>query len=252
MNGVFGAVAVTAAAAVVGWPRLGAVVRERLTSIWLPRPVEFAARLRHLLHQAPRLRSAIVLAFVAGTGAWALAGPVAAVVAGTYGGLALRAVVLRAQRRAAAVARARGLDHLADLAAEVRAGLPAPTGARMSIVDIVEPLRARAAAAVRLAEATGAPLAELFERIEADGRAADRAAATAAAQSAGARATVWLLAVLPVAGLAIGYGVGADPLAVLLHTPLGAGCAIGALGLQVAGLAWVHRLVDGPADRRSP
>jgi len=116
----------------------------------------------------------------------------------------------------------------------------------------VEPLRARAAAAVRLAEATGAPLAELFERIEADGRAADRAAATAAAQSAGARATVWLLAVLPVAGLAIGYGVGADPLAVLLHTPLGAGCAIGALGLQVAGLAWVHRLVDGPADRRSP
>jgi tight adherence protein B len=113
--------------------------------------------------------------------------------------------------------------------------------ARTSIVDCGD---GRASAAVTLAETTGAPLADLLERIEADGRAADRAAAVASAQSAGARTTAWLLGALPAAGIALGYGVGADPLKVLLHTPLGAVCATAALALQVAGLAWVGRLAD--------
>ena len=65
---------------------------------------------------------------------------------------------------------------------------------------------------------------------------------SAAAQAAGARATAWLLAGLPVGGIALGYGIGVDALDVLLHTPIGAGCAIAAAALQLAGLAWAERL----------
>jgi tight adherence protein B len=94
----------------------------------------------------------------------------------------------------------------------------------------------------RLADQTGAPLADLLERVEADARALDRIRAVAAAQAAGTRATAWLLAALPAGGIALGYAIGADPLRVLLHTPLGAGCACGAIALQFAGLAWAGRI----------
>ncbi|WP_435830186.1 hypothetical protein [Micromonospora echinospora] len=101
-------------------------------------------------------------------------------------------------------------------------------------------------AAIRLADRTGAPLAELVERIEADMRAMDRGLAAAAAQAAGARATAWLLAALPLGGIALGYGIGVDPLRVLLHTPVGAGCAVAATALQVVGLLWAERLGATP------
>ncbi len=99
-----------------------------------------------------------------------------------------------------------------------------------------------ARAAVRLADRTGAPLAELVERIEADARSTDRGLAAAAAQAAGARATAWLLAALPLGGIGLGYGIGVDPLQVLLYTPIGGGCAIAAVALQVVGLLWAERL----------
>jgi Flp pilus assembly protein TadB len=103
-------------------------------------------------------------------------------------------------------------------------------------------LARRASAALTLAERTGAPLAELLDRVEADARAADRVAAGLTAQSAGARATALLLAGLPGAGLALGVTIGADPVHVLLHEPVGAACALGALALQLTGLAWSQRL----------
>nr|WP_267900712.1 hypothetical protein [Micromonospora craterilacus] len=103
-----------------------------------------------------------------------------------------------------------------------------------------------ARAAVRLADRTGAPLAELVERIEADARSTDRGLAAAGAQAAGARATAWLLAALPLGGIGLGYGIGVDPLDVLLHTPIGGGCAIAAVALQVVGLLWAERLGTVP------
>ncbi|MDG4795353.1 hypothetical protein [Micromonospora sp. WMMD1082] len=102
-------------------------------------------------------------------------------------------------------------------------------------------------AAIRLADRTGAPLAELVERIEADARSTDRGLAAAAAQAAGARATAWLLAALPLGGIGLGYGIGVDPLQVLLYTPIGGGCAIVAVGLQVIGLLWADRLAVSPS-----
>ena len=73
-------------------------------------------------------------------------------------------------------------------------------------------------------------------------RSLDRTRAAAEAQAAGARVSALMLAALPVAGVGLGFAVGIDPFAVLLHTPLGAACLGGAVLLQVAGLAWAARL----------
>ncbi|MEU1395777.1 hypothetical protein ABZ403_06875 [Micromonospora zamorensis] len=175
-------------------------------------------------------------------------GPVAAVALASYGTLAVRGVLRwRANRRTERIRR-HGLDQLCGLAADLRAGLPVPHtleaaagGPRQS-----DRLRQLTSAAVRLADRTGAPLAELVERIEADARATDRGLAAAAAQAAGARATAWLLAALPIGGIALGYGIGVDPVAVLLHSRVGGACAVLAVALQVVGLLWAERLGAAP------
>ncbi|HEU4426662.1 MAG TPA: hypothetical protein VFR67_29360 [Pilimelia sp.] len=219
-------------------------------------------------HRWSRTGAVLVAAGAAGPVGFAAAGPVGGMVAGTYAAVAIRALLRRQSAQAAAAERAEVLDSLSALAADLRAGLP-PVAAARALADppamaapaarmltgqpagvaLVGSGNSRpaelAGAAWRLAEQTGAPLADLIERIEADARALDRAALAASAQAAGARATAWLLAALPVGGIALGYGIGVDPLHVLLRTPVGAGCAVGALLLQVAGLAWADRLTPG-------
>jgi len=202
-----------------------------------------------------RMGTALVATGAVGLGGLVAAGPIGGLIAGTYAGLAARGLLRRQAAQAAARERADALDSLCALAADLRAGLP-PVAAAHVFTDrpttavpagrSASRLAELAQAAWRLAEQTGAPLAELIERIEADARALDRAALTASAQAAGARATAWLLAGLPLGGIALGYGIGVDPLRILLNTPVGALCATGALALQVAGLAWAERLTDGP------
>ncbi|WP_455644419.1 type II secretion system F family protein [Micromonospora carbonacea] len=229
---------------------------------------------------------ALLVAGAVGAGSGGLlAGPVAAVVVGAYGSLLVRGLVRRQRFRQEERARRHGLDQLCALAADLRAGVPvltasatlipggrsvpapdagllsgAPGGAPYGAApgahgrsgppaappDGADRLRQLARAAVRLADRTGAPLADLLERIEADARAGDRGLAAAAAQAAGARATAWLLAALPLGGIGLGYGVGVDPVAVLLHTPVGGGCAVAAVVLQLAGLLWTERLGAAP------
>ncbi|MBQ0894004.1 hypothetical protein KBX37_13005 [Micromonospora sp. U56] len=169
------------------------------------------------------------------------AGPVAGVLLGGYGVLGARAVLRRRAARHAVGERRRRLDQLCGLAADLRAGLPVPTPD-----DDGDRLGSLTRAAVRLADRTGAPLAELLERVEADARALDRGLAAASAQAAGARATALLLAALPLGGIGLGYGIGADPVAVLLHTPVGAVSALTAMGLQIGGLLWAERLGGTP------
>ncbi len=226
-------------------------------------------------HPRRTVAGTVVAAAVIG---WSASGPVAAAALGTYTGLAARTVLRRRRHRDRAGTRARELDELGALAADLRAGLPpadlAPTdlaaagpaqvglrpdgsgGTASSRTGTAGPaspddsrLRDLTAAVWRLAERTGAPVADLVDRIEADGRAADRGRAAAAAHAAGARATALLLAGLPAGGIALGYAIGVDPLRVLLHTPLGAACVAGALILQLGGLAWADRLAGAGADR---
>ncbi|HEU0237721.1 MAG TPA: hypothetical protein VFR11_00360 [Micromonosporaceae bacterium] len=208
--------------------------------------------LRDAAIRRPRV-AALILATVSASFAGLVAGPVAAVVAAAY---ALTGAVVFASRRrdaADAVAFRVALANIAAAAADLRAGADPITAlgdsgwrgrpsARVPRPDEGDVLRGRVSAAVHVAEETGAPLADLLERLERDGRALAQARASAVTQAAGAEATAWLLAVLPVAGIALGQGVGADPVHVLLHTPIGATCACGAIACQVGGLAWVRRL----------
>jgi tight adherence protein B len=200
------------------------------------------------IEHRPLWQVALVGGVVASTGGLLVGGPVAGFVAAAYGVVGLRTLSRRRARRDRGRARATLLDRLAGMAADLRAGLPLSTTAPISPADPgSERLVRLTAAAAGLAEKTGAPLADLVERIEADARSADRAKATADAEAAGARATAVLLAGLPVGGIALGFGIGVDPVAVLLHTPIGAACAVAAVVLQLLGLAWTAHLAAGPA-----
>lgn len=96
----------------------------------------------------------------------------------------------------------------------------------------------------------GAGLAEGLERISGALCAERGQREELRAQLAGPRATAVVLALLPLFGLLLGSGMGADPLRVLLHTPVGAGClAVGAF-LEWAGLAWVAWLVRSAEEGR--
>lgn len=198
----------------------------------------------------PRAATALA-ATVAATVAGVLGGPIAGVVAIVY--TATAGSIVRSRRRAAGRARAsdRALDAVARCAAELRVGAdPATTLAQSRAevagahhaTDEATRLFGRMAAAYQVAETTGAPLADLLDRLEADARTTTRLRRAAMAQASGAQATGWLLAALPGAGIALGYGIGVDPLHVLLHTRLGAVFTVLALGLQVAGLGWTARL----------
>jgi tight adherence protein B len=244
------------AAVVVTWPVAGRASRRRLILGALTpgppgrrKPGQVAAAVSRCRGRVLGPGRAAVWAVVVTGAALALAsgGPVAALVAAGYGVPAGRAVLRRRERRTRTGRRAALLDTLSAAAADLRAGLPAAAALPDPGQGRPDPLVAKIRAATRLAEQTGAPLADVIERIEADARSADRARAAAGAQAAGSRATAWLLAGLPVGGLALGYAIGADPLAVLLHTPVGAACAIGAVTLQLAGLAWAARIVRPPA-----
>ncbi len=199
----------------------------------------------------PRLAAALLIA-VAAIAAGVLAGPVAAVISAGY--VATGAVVLAGRRRAAADAKAfaSALAAIGAVAADLRAGGD-PVVSLARVQPALRPAAAglmsrRVDAALRVADDTGAPLAELLDRLEADGRTLARARASATAQASGAQATAWLLAALPAAGIALGTGVGADPVDVLLRTPLGAACAGGAMTLQMLGLAWTDRLASSIKD----
>ncbi|MET0493739.1 MAG: hypothetical protein ABW000_11485 [Actinoplanes sp.] len=276
------ALLLTGAAVVAAWPARRVLRRLHRRRFALPTVdlKRLRRRARAFADGRPRRAWGVLVTLSVLTGG-IVGGPVAAVMAAAYGGLGARAASRRTARRRAAASRAHSLDDLSALAADLRAGLaigPADNadlhaGLAIGPADSADlhaglaigpagtagvagggavPPDARigelTAAVWRLAERTGAPAADLVERIEADARAADRSRAKAEAEASGARSTALLLAVLPVGGIALGYGIGADPLHVLLHTPVGAACAIAAALLQCAGLIWTDRLVNGPAQ----
>ena len=91
--------------------------------------------------------------------------------------------------------------------------------------------------------ASGSGLATAVEQLGEGLRADQERRRAVEAELAGPRATAGLLAVLPVAGLLLATGLGADPAGVLLHTPLGLACLTGGLLLDGLGLLWTGRMV---------
>jgi tight adherence protein B len=254
--------AAAAVATVVGTVRPGAV---RLAGVRLhPQRVPPPAALRR----------AVVVPVLAGAAGAALAGPLAGALAAVAAVVASRVLV---RRRAAADDRAerrRLLEALAVLAGDLRAGRsPAeglaaaaevasgPSGARLAEATAAARLGGDVPAALRggpcaapdalrglaacwqVCAATGSGLASGVERLEEGLRAAEGQRRAVDAELAGPRATAGLLAVLPVGGLALASALGADPLHVLLHTPVGMVCLVAGVGLDGLGLLWAGRLV---------
>jgi tight adherence protein B len=85
--------------------------------------------------------------------------------------------------------------------------------------------------------------------VEDDLRARARAGTELRAAVAGPRASATVLAGLPVLGLLMGSGVGADPWRVLTTTGTGTVLLLAGVGLEVAGLAWSDRLVRQAVQR---
>ena len=195
----------------------------------------------------------------------------AAVCAGTAGrGLRRRSLALAVARRSRAL-----VEVLGTLAAELRAGRllaeatatavgscpdPQVAGALGPVLRLGrpppgtaadEPTRAlgRLAAAVRLSASTGCSLAAVVIAVEDDLRARLHAQQELRSAVAGPRASATVLAGLPVLGLVMGSGVGADPWRVLTTTGTGTVLLVLGVGLELTGMAWSARLVHRAVGR---
>jgi Flp pilus assembly protein TadB len=175
--------------------------------------------------------------------ALAFASPAAGVVVFGYGLVGRHIIDRRRERIALVRLRVQALDRLAGIAADLRAGSAIPL---FFLPD--RDLDRFARAARRLSDRTGAPLADLLERLESHQRALSRVDDSAHAQAAGTRLTALLLIALPPAALGLGHAVGVNAIGILLHTTLGLACTAIAVALQLTGLMWTEKL----ARARSP
>ena len=190
--------------------------------------------------------------------------------------LGLRAWTRRAAARTRELERAGATEALAVLGAELRAGRPPADALDGAAAVAVGPLGLTLAAAatgarygadagavlVRSAEecavpdllrglgacwqvcgTTGSSLAAAVERLGEALRAEQVQRQAVDAELAGPRATAVLLAGLPLAGIALASGLGARPVHVLLHTPIGLACLVVGVGLDLLGVWWTGRLV---------
>jgi tight adherence protein B len=173
---------------------------------------------------------------------WVAAGPVLAAVLALYGGAAA-ALALR-HRRTVLHQRAEtaAIDSVAELVGDLRAGASPAALALSGSGEPVAVAHGAVSVAVAVSERTGAPLADVLDRVETQLRQTQRMRRTADSHGAGTRATAFLLAILPIGGVGLGYVIGADPLALLFRTRFGGGCALIAVLLQLAGLVWSDRL----------
>lgn len=106
------------------------------------------------------------------------------------------------------------------------------------------------AACWQVCSGTGSSLAAAVERMTESQRAREEQRLAVDSELAGPRATAVLLAVLPLAGIGLAAGLGARPLHVLLHTPVGVACLAAGVGLDALGLWWTQRLVAAAGGSR--
>ncbi|QWZ07440.1 type II secretion system F family protein [Nocardioides panacis] len=144
---------------------------------------------------------------------------------------------------------AAGLEHCRELwpdlepvVAAARLGADVPAALRrLAAVRGAEGL-AEVASAWQVSERSGAGLAAALGQVALTARERQGTRRLVQGELASAQATARLVAVLPVASLAMSTGVGGDPWHFLLGTPVGVGClGLGAL-FALAGLLWIDRI----------
>lgn len=140
---------------------------------------------------------------------------------------------------------------LAPVAAAARLGADVPSAFRSLAAEPGADQLRLVAAAWQVSHRSGAGLAGALA-LAADRVRADRATArVVATELASAQATARLLAVLPLAVLLLGNGLGGDPVGFLLGTPAGLVCLAAGLSLEYAGLVWLGRIADRVSGRVS-
>ncbi|GAA3373753.1 type II secretion system F family protein [Streptomyces sannanensis] len=231
------------------WRRPVSVVRGRLGREWLclvaavgiavlgesVLPLVAGALAVPLVGRRLRARERRLAGLRRGAGAVALCGAVAGELrAGRQPGHALYAAV----SGSGALGRAE-----AAVLAAARFGGDVPAALRLASGEPGAAGLAGMAACWQVAVAGGAGLAAGLERLEGALRAEHDQREDLRAQLTTARSTAVVLAVMPLAGLVLGTGLGAEPLRVLLHTPAGVGCLLAAGVLEAAGLIWAGRIV---------
>lgn len=100
----------------------------------------------------------------------------------------------------------------------------------------------RLAACWRVAAASGAALAPAIDRVADALQDEIDVSRDVTSTLAGPRATVHLLAGLPVLGLLLGTAIGARPVDFLLGSGPGVGCLLAAASLDAAGMTWARRI----------
>lgn len=96
----------------------------------------------------------------------------------------------------------------------------------------------------RVADATGSGLADALERVGEAMRHEHDVVTEVHGQLTAVRATATVLATLPLVAVAMGQVLGAEPLAVLLGSAVGAACLGAGLILALTGWWWLTRQVD--------
>ena len=127
----------------------------------------------------------------------------------------------------------------ARLGGDVPAALLSGVGAGSSAPEVLRGL----AACWQVCARAGSGLAGAVDRLAEGLRSGQVQEQAVQAALAGPRASAGLLAVLPLAGIGLAAGLGAQPLYVLLHTPVGVGCLLAGVGLDALGLWWTGRIV---------
>ena len=144
----------------------------------------------------------------------------------------------------------RGADQwppFAPVAAAARLGADVPEAlGRLAATPGAEDLRSLAAA-WRVSERSGAALASTLDQVVASARERRTAAHLVRSELASAQATARLVALLPLATLAMAAGVGADPWHFLLQRPAGIACLATGVALVLAGLEWIDRIAASVA-----
>jgi tight adherence protein B len=98
------------------------------------------------------------------------------------------------------------------------------------------------AACWQVAEQHGPGLADALDRITASLRADEQHRARILAELAGPRATVRLLAALPLVGIGMGQALDVSPLRFLIETPWGRLVFVAGVSLELLGAWWVARI----------